>query len=144
MWMPEHRHSSVLHAKEYAKISQLQKICHMQETHDVRHKKGRGEREDSVLLTANTMENHPINLDAKADILKAPNTVCWFVEPLESTDKLKYFLPGCKLIRAQEHMLFQQLSVGPKKLLTGLTRDRDEKNRSVVVERGLITTSLLH
>lgn len=83
-------------------------------------------------------------LDAKVDILKTLDTICWFVEPLESTDKLKYFLPGCKLIRPQEHMVFQQACMGPKKLLTGLTRDRDKKNRTVVIDLGLIVSSLLH
>lgn len=83
-------------------------------------------------------------LDAKVGILKTPNTMCWFVEPLESTDKLQHFLPGCKLIRPQEHMLFQQGCVGPKKLLTKLTGDRDKKNRTVVIDLGLIVSSLLH
>lgn len=92
-------------------------------------KRGKAKREDSVLLTANTMENHPINLDAKTGILKTANTVCWSVEPLESTDKPEYFLPGCKQIRPQAYMLFQQWYVGPKKLLTGLTRDRDQQKQ---------------
>lgn len=133
--------SSAAYTRNCAKAVQLWRTCcrHLKKKTKKSLEEKQKERAMYYLLPTlgRTIQTQ---LNAKVDILKTSNTM----ESLENTDKLQFVLPGCKLIRTQEAMLFQQGCVGPKKLLTGLTRDREKKNRTTIIDLGLIVSSQLH
>lgn len=83
-------------------------------------KRGRAEREGSVLCNANNCRWTPKQTSSNT-------TMCCYVEPLQSTDKCSYFLPGCKLIRPQKtHVLLTGLC-GAKETWLGSAGARQEK-----------------